>query len=181
MRYSYPKTMKTKAIFAVLIAVLLLSNLSVLKRVFSGDINVTVILSFSPVFILLLLWMANNFYIKIFSITTNEEGLIFQSLFKKVYLDWDEIKIVEKIGWNIRILSSDKKLTVSPSIKSVEFKSGKKHYNKTENIFRKCELLQEIYLKAKNAKFKNFPEGTFDEIRRDKLNKEYSVGYEEKE
>lgn len=95
-------------------------------------------------------------YLKNISISTESSGIIFSSFFKKISSSWNEIIIVERYGPRVKVKTLSGTFTYHPMIGM-----DSKEIRNADNVFKRCNLLQEIHSKAIKAEFNNFPENTF--------------------
>ena len=75
---------------------------------------------------------------------------------------WTSIIVVKRYGGKIKVQGKNKAFSFSPLI---THSLSRSEFNYKENIYKQSSLLKEIFLKVKNVPFKNFPEGTFDELK----------------
>lgn len=124
----------------------------------SVDSQIIILLIFQLI-VVPLSFILIGFYIKSVEIRTSDSELEFKSYFKKINMQWDDIQSVNREGWRIKIKSDKSSFSISPSIRRSK---SKIKLPIKGNIFKECELLKEIYLKATKAHNKGFPEGTFN-------------------
>lgn len=159
MVYNYPQHKSYFYLATGWSSLFIIYNYKNIDKVFAGNANKTLIcllllqIVFIPIVFLLM-----GFYFKNIRITTDVLRIDFYSPFKKINIKWDEINVVERIGRGIKITANSKfflfRPIISPNNTAIIIKSK-------ENSFKRCDLLREVFLKAKNAEFKGFPEDTF--------------------
>lgn len=127
----------------------------ILKISAGGASFIFLITTIMKILIFPIILMLIGCYYKNVSIYTDTQGISIKSWFKKIKITWDEINLVKREGSLIKIYGKNGIISFRPIIIP---KSSAVKINIHKNIFKQSELFKEIYLKAKNAQFKNFPD-----------------------
>jgi hypothetical protein len=131
-----------------------------ITRIFNGEASITILfIVFMQTILFPLGFVLIGLYAKSIQVVTGERGIKYNSWFKTIEVRWDEIKMVERESWWLKIKTEKGSFSVSPLISGTDQDVNN---SSDRNVYKRCMLLQEIRKMARNAKFKGFPEGTFD-------------------